>query len=127
LAGMIAQVGFDISRKAGTNGRFILKENVYGSGVRRAAPSATGSGVVVPDMRSGKRLSGAVIAVPRRIKLCLQSSDVNSSPLAGLSSWGCTLVPARSLNMNSVWSSAGISTDSAKLLNTASSVEGVQE
>src|SRR5437870_3537510 len=124
---MIAQVGLDISRKAGTNGRFILKEKVYGSGVCSAAPSATGSGVVVPEMRSGKRLSGAVMAVPRRMKLCLQSSEVNSSLLAGLSSWGWIFVPGRSLKMNSVRSAAGISTDSAKLLKTASSVEGVQE
>src|SRR5437773_4652167 len=60
-------------------------------------------------MRSGKRLSGAVIAVPRRMKLCLQSSEVNSSPFAGLSSWGWIFVPGRSLKMNSVRSAAGIS------------------
>ena len=85
LAGTIAHVGLDISRKAGTNGSLSLKENVYGSGVCNAARSAFASGELVPEILSGKRLSGAVIAVPRRIQLSFTSVEVSSSPAAGLS------------------------------------------
>ena len=86
FAGTIAHVGLDISRKAGTNGLLILKENVFASGVWSAALSAFASGEAVPEILSGNLLSGAVMAVPRRTQLSFTSVDVSTSPLAGLSS-----------------------------------------
>src|SRR5947208_15416224 len=88
FAGTIAQVVLYISRNPGTNGLLILKENVFASGVWSAALSAFASGEAVPEILSGKRLSGAVIAVPRRTQLSFTSVYVSTSPLAGLSSWG---------------------------------------
>src|SRR3972149_349986 len=71
LAGTIAQVGFAISRTAGTNGLLITNLKVGSFGVSYLS------------MRWGKRLSGAVMAVPRRLKLATQSAEVRASPAAG--------------------------------------------
>src|SRR3989304_1537535 len=71
LAGTIAQVAFAISRTAGTNFLFMTNLNVVSFGVSYLS------------MRWGKRLSGAAMAVPRRLKLSTQSVDVRASSAAG--------------------------------------------
>src|SRR2546428_13823507 len=125
LAGIMAQVGFDTSRTAGTNGSFIVYVKVYLSGVCRAGRSAPAS--LLPAMRNANRLSGAVIDVPRRLKLCFTSSEYNSSPAAGLPGFEYTLMPGLSLYMNVRWSGPGISRDVAKSLKIASSAKGLHE
>src|SRR3990172_7876577 len=71
LAGTMAQVGLAISRTAGTNRLLMTNLKVVSFGVSYAS------------MRWGKRLSGAVMAVPRRLKLSTQSVDGRGSSVAG--------------------------------------------
>ncbi len=115
------QVGFAISRTAGTNGSAMLKLNVYLSGVCSAGRSIAGS--VLPAILCGKRLSGAVSEVPRRTKLSLQASESMSSP-SNSPPAGAFLTPSRSVKMKSVTS--GISSAVARLLKITTSAVGAQ-